>query len=158
MSILWLFPILITVHQMLYCVKCRPGWICVGKLYMKNKITSANQIGPNYLRSIPSDVTDLWTKHDTKIYDHAQHVTKSWWKKDLYSIRNVRNTIFVIEDHTSKVIPVICVIQILISFPITTELWIFSILIAMCVLQQARTHSNKMLCSLHKKTSSMNMK
>jgi len=67
-------------------------------------------------------------------------------------------TILVIDDHTSKVIPVKCVIQILISFPITTQLWIFSILIAMCVLQQARTHSNKMLCSLHKKTSSKNIK
>jgi len=62
---------------MLYFVQCRPGRICVGKLYMKNKITSANQIGPNYLRSIPSDVIDfsaeiyLRTKHETKIYNHA---------------------------------------------------------------------------------------
>jgi len=49
---------------------------------MKNKIASANQIGPNYLRSIPSDVTDfsaeiyLRKKQDTKIYNHVQHVTK----------------------------------------------------------------------------------
>ena len=62
---------------MLYIVQCRPGGICVGKLYMKNKITSANQIRPNYLRSISSDVTDfsaeiyLRTKQDTKIYNHV---------------------------------------------------------------------------------------
>jgi len=49
---------------------------------MKNKVANAYQIGPNYLRSIPSDVTDfsaemyLRTKHDTKIYNHVQHVTK----------------------------------------------------------------------------------
>ena len=114
---------------------------------MKNNITSANQIGPNYLRSIPSDVTAFSAKY---IYEQNMTLKSIIMrntlqnpdeKKRLVFHRQCPITIFVMEDHTSKVNPVKCFIQILISFPITTELWIFSILIAMCVLQQARTHS-----------------